>query len=93
MKQKPPSNYCDPADIEAIEYAKQTIGDYKLKDDPNYIAPEADRMNASKKRRQILRVQNAIAGLKKNFNQKLIDLRNLKDELINTINQTNRKWE
>lgn len=91
MEQKPPSNYCDPADIEAIEYAKQTIGDYKLKDDPNYIAPEADRMNASKKRHQILRVQNAIAELKRNFNQKLIDLRKLKEELINTIDQTNRE--
>ena len=91
MEQKPPANYCDPEDVKAIEYSRQTIGDYKLKDDPNYIAPEKDRMNADKKRRQILRVQNAISEMKMNFNQKLVHLRDLKEKLNETIQLTNRE--
>jgi hypothetical protein len=91
MELKPPANYSDPADLEAIEIAKNTIGDYKLKDDPTYIAPEEDRMNASKKRRQLIAVQNAIIEMKLTFNQKLVDLRKLKDTLRQSIDATNRE--
>jgi hypothetical protein len=88
---KPPANYSDPADLEAIEVAKATIGDYKLKDHPTYIAPEEDRMNASKKRRQLIAVQNAVSDLKTGFNAKLKNLRDLKERLLITIAETNRE--
>jgi WD40 repeat protein len=88
---KPPANYSDPADLAAIENARATIGDYKLKDDPTYIAPEEDRMNASKKRRQLMAVQTAVGDLKASFNRKLKNLRELKARLLVTIAETNRE--
>lgn len=93
MDLKPPSNYSDPADLEAIEIAKKTIGDYKLKDDPTYIAPEEERMNATKKRRQLMLLQNAINEMKIGFNTKLDELAHLKEELIQSIQATNRELE
>jgi hypothetical protein len=87
---KPPANYSDPADLAAIEEAKNTIGDYKLKDDPTSIASEEDRMNASKKRRQLIAVEAAVHELKENFNTKLKNLRDLKSRLLLSIVQTNR---
>ena len=93
MDLKPPSNYSDPADLEAIEIAKRTIGDYKLKDDPTYIAPEEERMNATKKRRQLMLLQNAINEMKLNFNTKLDDLAKLKEDLVQSIEATNRELE
>ncbi|OHS97734.1 WD-repeat protein [Tritrichomonas foetus] len=93
MDLKPPANYSDPADVHAIEVARKTIGDYKLKDDPTYIAPEEDRMNASKKRRQLLLLQNAIQQMKTDFNDKLKGLSELKKKLITSINTANRELE
>ena len=91
MDLKPPANYSDPVDLEAIEVAKNTIGDYKLKDDPTYIAPEDERMNATKKRRQLLLLQNAINEMKTGFNNKLDELANLKQRLVKSIEETNRE--
>jgi WD40 repeat protein len=91
LELRPPANYSDPADLEAIEIARNTIGDYKLKDDPTYIAPEEDRMNASKKRRQLIAVQTAVRDLKINFNAKLNKLRDLKSRLLVSIADTNRQ--
>ena len=93
MEQKPPANYSDPADVQAIEIAKKTIGDYKLKDDPSYIAPEEDRMNAEKKRKQLMLLQNAIQTLKTDFNTKLKDLADLKAKLVKSIDNANRELE
>lgn len=89
MEQKPPANYCDPEDVHAIEVAKRTIGDYKLKDDPTYIAPEEERMNAYKKKKQLLRILYAISQFKSDFNNKLINLQHLKQELQQAIHDTN----
>ena len=91
MDLKPPANYSDPVDLEAIEVAKNTIGDYKLKDDPHYIAPEEERMNATKKRRQLLLLQNEINEMKTGFNNKLDELANLKQRLVKSIEETNRE--
>jgi len=91
MELKPPANYSDPDDLKAIEIAKSTIGDYKLKDDPSYIAPEEERMNASKKRRQLMMLLSAIQDLKITFNKRLKDLSSLRSKLIESIDQTNRE--
>jgi len=55
MTSKPDDKYEDPADIAAIEYAQEHMGDYKLKTDPDYVVPEHLRINAEKKRRQMVR--------------------------------------
>lgn len=91
MDLKPPSNYSDPADLEVMEIAKRTISDYKLKDDPTYIAPEEERMKATKKKRQPMLLRNAINEMNKlNFNTKLHDLEKLKEDLVEPIEATNR---
>lgn len=91
MDQKPPENYSDPADLREIEIAKNTIGDYKLKDDPKYIAPEDERVNATKKRRQLMLLLSAIHELKTNFNNKLKELAELKGRLKQSVDATNRE--
>lgn len=91
MEQKPPANYSDPQDLKEIEIAKRTIGDYKLKDDPSYIAPENERVNATKKRRQLMMLLKAIQDLKLGFNQKLKDLAELKKNLQKSVDETNRQ--
>ena len=37
---KPDEHYEAPADVEALEEAAATIGDFKLKSDPNFVLPE-----------------------------------------------------
>ena len=90
---RPRSNYSDSADLEVIEIAKRTIGDYKLKDDSTYIDPEEERMNVTKKRRQLMLLQNAINEMKLNFHTKLDDLAKLKEDLVHSIEATNHELE
>ncbi len=54
MASKPDDKYEDPADLAAIEFAQENMGDYKLKTDPEYVVPEHLRINAEKKRRQMV---------------------------------------
>lgn len=91
LEQKPQPNQSSQKDDAEIEKAKNTIGDYKLKDDPNYIAPEADRMNATKKRKQLMQLITAIQDLKINFNKKLKELCELKSNLQKSVDETNRQ--
>ena len=37
---RPDDSFESPADLQAIRQAKQNIGDFKLKSDPEYIPPE-----------------------------------------------------
>ena len=36
---KPDETYENPEDVAAIETARKTLGDYKLKSDENFVAP------------------------------------------------------
>jgi len=40
----------DPEDVKQIDSAKATFGDYKLKMSIDYVVPENQRVNFSKKR-------------------------------------------
>lgn len=37
---KPDEQYENPSDVAAIEDAERTVGDFKLKSDPDYVIPE-----------------------------------------------------
>ena len=54
MAAKPDDKYEDPQDVAAIAWAEKNMGDFKLKTDENYVVPEHQRINADKKRRQVL---------------------------------------
>uniref|UniRef100_A0ABM0LYK4 Myosin-2 heavy chain-like n=1 Tax=Saccoglossus kowalevskii TaxID=10224 RepID=A0ABM0LYK4_SACKO len=84
---KPPDDYEDPADVSAIKEAQENMGDYKLKTAKDYTVPEQLRMNAEKKRNQLLVLIEEIYRHKKSFNQRLIALRDKKINVIDEIQQ------
>ena len=61
MDEKPDDRYEDPRDVAAIRYAENHMGDYKLKTGEKYIVPESERVDADKKRRQIVLLQDVSA--------------------------------
>lgn len=90
-KTKPDEKFENPEDVAAIQTAIDNMGDFKLKSDPNYIAPEEERTNVDKKRRQLVLLDAKIHGIKMQFNKKLLSLRDLKKGLIEQISESNKK--
>lgn len=82
----------DPADLEKLEVAKNTYGDYKLKMSAEYIVPERERVNAEKKRQQMILLENSIFNLKVDFNKNLEELKfKRKTEIIELAKQSNKR--
>ena len=52
-RKKPGKDDDDPADLAAIAYAENNMGDYKLKMADDYEVPEDQAVNSEKKRRQV----------------------------------------
>eukprot|EP00899_Mesostigma_viride_P010867 jgi/Mesvir1/19782/Mv13079-RA.2 len=90
-KTRPDKNYEDPADAAAIEEAKNNMGDFKLKTDPDYIVPEAQQVNAEKKRRQMLLLQEAVHGIRMEFNARFMALRDVKHKIVRDITRWNTR--
>ncbi|XP_057301359.1 cilia- and flagella-associated protein 44-like isoform X2 [Hydractinia symbiolongicarpus] len=92
-KNKPDENYEDPKDIDAIKFAALTIGDFKLKTASDYVVPEAQRVNAEKKRAQLFDLEVKVHDLKKNFNDRLLKLRDRKIATIQQIKDLTEELE
>ena len=88
---KPAEDADDPQDIKAIEEAAKNLGDYKIKTAADYEVPEDQRVNAEKKRRQMILLQESIHKIKCNFNKKLIACRDVKSEVVLSIQAYNRR--
>jgi hypothetical protein len=73
----------------AIEEARATYGDYKLKLDPMYTVPENQRINYSKKRQQMILLQGSIHKLKVDFNQKIQELKIRKKQICEHVGKLN----
>jgi len=58
--EKPMENYEDPRDIEAINEAKNKMGDFKLKSSPDYFVEEKERPNAFKARSELVAIENQV---------------------------------
>lgn len=69
---KPDKNVDDPMDVAAVQYAERNMGDYKLKSDPNYVVPENQRVNAERKRRQMVLLQESVHFIKMGFNERFL---------------------
>ncbi|XP_033126041.1 cilia- and flagella-associated protein 44-like [Anneissia japonica] len=82
---KPPEDYEDPNDIRAIKEAQEHMGDFKLKTAKDYVVPEHLRMNALKKRNQLIILKELIHQHQYEFNCKVIALRNKKVRMITDI--------
>jgi hypothetical protein len=61
------------------------MGDYKLKLGSDYVVPESQRVNAEKKRRQMILLEESIFTLKMDFNERLLALRDLKKRIVENI--------
>ena len=87
-KTKPDENYENPNDVAMIKEAIDNMGDFKLKSDPNYIVPEDQRVNATKKRTQMLLLEESIHSIKTDFNDRFLSLRDVKKRIIEDVNAT-----
>lgn len=63
------------------------MGDHKLKLDKDYIAPEGERVDAKRKRLQILEAQEEMLRLRKAFNEDLLALRDRKRAVLETVSK------
>mmetsp|Transcript_22443 Transcript_22443/g.56709 ORF Transcript_22443/g.56709 Transcript_22443/m.56709 type:complete len:1880 (+) Transcript_22443:135-5774(+) len=82
---KPGPNSDDPQDLEAIQHAKDTLGNYLLKTAPDYKVPENQRINAEKKRRQMFLLEESVHAIKMEFAQKVLALRDFKEEVRKSV--------
>ncbi|XP_022090775.1 cilia- and flagella-associated protein 44-like isoform X2 [Acanthaster planci] len=84
---KPPEDYEDPADVAAIKDAQDHMGDFKLKTAKDYSVPEHLRMNALKKRNQLVTLEEMIHKHKSEFNKRVVALRDKKIHIIQEIQE------
>lgn len=70
LEQKPKEDAADPKDLEAIAEAEAHMGDYKLKSSPSYEVPEDQRMNAEKKWRQMVLLEESMHTIRMRFNER-----------------------
>lgn len=89
--QKPNEHEDDSRDIESIRTAEKTIGDYKLKSADDYEVPEEQRINALKKMRQMAMLEDSMALIRLAFNEKFLQLRALKRDIVFNILKNNRR--
>ena len=88
---KPREDEDDARDVEAISTAEKTIGSYKLKIADDYQVPENLRINAEKKKRQIVMLEDSIMSLRLQFNERFLGLRTLKRRIIDDLNTDKRR--
>ncbi|XP_078415672.1 cilia- and flagella-associated protein 44 [Cetorhinus maximus] len=82
---RPDDNYEDPNDVAAIKEAQENMGDFKLKTAADYTVPEHLRINAEKKRNQLIRLEELIHEFKVEMSRKVVDLRDTKLDIIEQI--------
>ena len=62
MSSRPPPDYEDENELEAIRVAKERSGDFKLKSAHDYVVPEHLRMNAAKVTDHIASLRQAVSS-------------------------------
>ncbi|XP_062376877.1 cilia- and flagella-associated protein 44 [Sardina pilchardus] len=81
-----PSEDCeDPADVLAIRSATENMGDFKLKTAKDFSVPEHLRMNAEKKRAQLVTLEERIYNQKMEMNARVMELRDGKVALLASL--------
>eukprot|EP00958_Prasinococcus_capsulatus_P003259 scaffold302_cov397-Prasinococcus_capsulatus_cf.AAC.7 len=90
-KTKPNDNHENEEDIRAIEHARSSMGDFKLKSDPDYSVPEEQRVTTMMKRRQMVLLNERVHASKMDFNRRLLALRETKEKTCKQIISSNKK--
>ncbi len=68
----------DPADVAAVLDATKNMGDFKLKSAPDYEVPLEKQVDAVKKNRQMLLLEECLHAIQMGFNNRFLALRSLK---------------
>lgn len=82
---RPDDSNDNPVDIAAIRDAEESIGDFKLKSDPNFVLPEAERMTPQKKKRRMVLLLADMHRLKADFNDRFLALRQRKRDIVREL--------
>lgn len=85
LASKPREDEDDVRDLQAIQQAEKSIGSYNLKVADDYQVPEHLRINADKKKRQIVMLEDSILALRLQYNERFLALRALKKQIIESI--------
>ena len=88
---KPNEDEDDARDIKALRLAESTLGSYKLKCADDYEVPEDHRVNAEKKRRQMVLLEESMINMRLRFNERFLALRQMKKKMIETILKDNAR--
>ena len=78
-------------DVAAVERASSVMGDFKLKSGDSYVVPERRQVDAGRKRRQMVLLEEAIHAIKMGFNGRFLALRSLKRRLCGDITRDNAR--
>ena len=60
-KNRPSEDYEDPELVDAIRYAQENMGDFKLKTAKDYVVPEDQRLTANRKREELILLRNQVS--------------------------------
>eukprot|EP00116_Pleurobrachia_bachei_P005892 sb/3466154/ len=90
---KPSENYEDPKMLEAIEDAKNNMGDFNLKTATNYKVPESQRRGTTFKRGQLLELRRMMYTTKMEFNSRLLSLRDKKEAMISEADEWDKRLD
>ena len=82
---KPDPEEENPVDVAAIATAKATLGDFKLKSDPDFLVAEDQRVDYNRKKRQMLFHEEAVHAMKMKFNEKFFALRDVRADIVKTV--------
>jgi len=90
-KSMPTYEAFQPDHLKAINLEMERLGDFKLKSSKDYIVPEDQRMNVEKKRKHIFLLYEVLYRSKKDFNEKILELRKKKTDTITKITKHNER--
>ena len=90
-KRKPAVNDVDPNDVAVIKWVQRNVGDYKLKTAKDYVVPESMRINAEKKRQQLIVLKEKVYEIEMEHNEKFLQMRDNKREIIAEVADYNRR--
>ena len=88
-KEEPKDDEDDERDVQAIDLAQRTVGDYKLKVAPDYEVPAELHVDAAKKKLQLALLEESMVKMRLSFNERFLALRDLKKEIVFDIRRSN----
>lgn len=83
----PNPNILDPVDVQALQIAKVTIGNYKLKTDKTYVPTEDNIVTVEKKFTELMIAKEHIHSLRNDFNRRVLETRQNKVALCKYVEE------